>query len=161
MVGSSQNLVFSFAFGCTACVPNFRNMHSWVGVIFVFVRKEEGKKTNNKNWNFGHLYLRNNWRDLLKLWNVASCYRWALQPQIWCSSDTRSQIYKCVKIVTLLFLLIYVLTPVCARSIFLGCTINHRISWYSTTVLYDDSLWQIEVLNSQFDYFYIVLIPFL
>ena len=39
--------------------------------------------------------------------NVASCYRRALPLQIWCSSDKRSRIYECVKIVTLLFLLIY------------------------------------------------------
>ena len=79
-----------------------QSMYSWVRVVFVFVRKEKRKKTRNENRNFGHSYLGNGWCDLLQLWNVASCYRQAFPPQIWCSSDKRSRIYECVKIATLL-----------------------------------------------------------
>ena len=81
-----------------------QSMHSW----FLCLCKKK-KKTKNKNWNFGRSYLGNGWHDLLQLWNVASCYRRAFSPQIWCSSDKRSQMYECVKIITLLFLLIYLL----------------------------------------------------
>ena len=68
-------------------------------------RRRERIRTKNKNRNFGHSYLGNGFRYLLQLWNVASCFRRALPPQIWCSSDKRSQIYECMNIETLLFLL--------------------------------------------------------
>ena len=90
-------------------------MHSWVRVVLC-LREKKKKKTNNKNWNFAHLYLGNSWRDLLRFWNVASPYRRALPQQIWCSSDKRWRINGCVKITTLLFLLIYSLPF--ARALF-------------------------------------------
>ena len=55
----------------------------------MFVRKEEEKKTKNKNVNFAHLYPGNGWRDLLSFWSVASPYRRALPQQILRSSDKR------------------------------------------------------------------------
>ena len=68
------------------------------------------KRRKKPNWNFAHSYLRNGWHNLLQIWNVAFCYRRTLPPQIWCSSDKRSQIYECMKIYTLLFS-----TPVCTH----------------------------------------------
>jgi len=45
-------------------------MHFRVEAVFVLCEKK--KKTMKKNWNFGHLYLKSGWRDLLQIWNVAS-----------------------------------------------------------------------------------------
>ena len=129
-------------------------MHSWVRVVFVCCAKRREKKTKNKNWNFAHLYLGNGWRDLLRFLNVASPYRLALSQQILCSSDKRWRIYECVKIATLLFLLIYLLlfarapfswavrhttvcldsifTSICTRPVFLGHTTHGillEIAW--------------------------------
>ena len=105
---SSQNLLIIFAFGCTARAPNFRSIEVCIPELQWFLCLcEKKKKTKNKNWNFGHSYLENGWRDLLQLRHVASCYRRAFPQQIKCSSDKRSQIYECVKIATLLSLLIY------------------------------------------------------
>ena len=70
-------------------------------------KTKKKKKTKNKNWNFGLSYLGNAWHDLLQFWNPASPYRRAVPQQIWWSSGKRLRIYGCVKIATLLFLLIY------------------------------------------------------
>ena len=86
----------------------YKCMHFRVRAVFVVQRRLiRRKKNEEKNWNFGHLYLRNGWYNLLRIWSVAFRYGQALPQQIWCSSDKRSQIYKCVKMATLLFLLIY------------------------------------------------------
>ena len=90
-------------------------MRFQVRVVFVFVQKE--KKTKKNTEAFGLLYLRNGWYDLLQIWNVACHYRRALPQQIWCSLDKRSRIYECVKITTLLFLLVYSFPFVCAPGL--------------------------------------------
>ena len=102
-------------------------MHFWVKTVCVCAKRSR-KKNKEKNWNFGLLYLRNGWSDLLQIWDVALHHRRALPQQIWCSSDKRSRIYECVKIATLLFLLIYSLPFVHAPG-FLGCTTHYRVSW--------------------------------
>ena len=73
------------------------------------------------------LYLRNGWRDLLQFWNVASRHRRALPQQIWCFSDKRLLIYECMKIATLLFLLIYLLLFAQAPG-FLDHMTHYRVS---------------------------------
>ena len=93
-------------------------------------KKTSKKKTKNKNWNFGLLYLGKAGRDLLQFCNPASPYRpyrRAVPQQIWWSSGKRSRIYECVKIATLLFLLIYslpflraLITPISACPGLLG-----------------------------------------
>jgi len=83
-----------------------RSMHSWIRVVCAKRRKNK-TKNEEQNWNFAHWYLGNGWCDLLQFWKVASPYRQALPQQIRCSSDKGWRIYKCVKIATLLFLLIY------------------------------------------------------
>ena len=70
-------------------------------------RQRRRRKNEEKTWNFGLSYLGNTWHDLLQFWNPASPYRHAVPQQIWWSLGKRSRIYECVKISTLLFLLIY------------------------------------------------------
>ena len=103
-----------------------QNMHSWVGVVLFLCKKK--KKNEEQNWNFGYSYLRNSWRNLLQLLNVASSYRQVLPPQICCFFfDKRPQIYECVKIVTVFP--VNILTLVCARPVFLGYMTHYRVSW--------------------------------
>jgi len=92
-------------------------------------RRRKRKKTKKNNWNFGLSYLRNAWCDLFQFWNPASPHRWALPQQVWWSSVKRSRIYECLKIATLLFLLIYSL-PFVRTQGFLGHTTHYHVSWY-------------------------------
>ena len=117
-----------FAFGCPTCLPNFSLIKAFQ--FLCLCEKKNMEKTKKKNWNFGLLYLIDGWCDLLQIWNVASHHRWALPQQIWCSSDKRSRIHECVKIATLLLLLIYSLLFTCTPG-FLGRTKHYRVSWYS------------------------------
>ena len=56
---------------------------------------------------FAHSYFRNALRDFLQIWCVVSLGRWAPPQQLWDQPGKRLQSYECVKIATLLFLLIY------------------------------------------------------
>ena len=76
-----------------------------VRVVFVFVQKE--KKNEEQKLKLGSLVSRKHLALFASIWNVASPNRQALPQQIWCASDLRWRIYECVKIATLLFLLIY------------------------------------------------------
>jgi len=86
------------------------------------------KKMKNKNWSFGLSYLGNAWHDLLQFWNPASPYRRAVSQQIWWFSGKRARIYGCMKIATLLFLLLYSLPFALAPGL-LGHTTHYRVSW--------------------------------
>ena len=145
---SSQILTFIFAFGCPARVPNFSSIKWCIPELEWFLclyKKKKKKKMKNKNRNFDHSYLGNSWCNLLQLWNVASYYRQALPPQMWCSLDKRSRIYECVEIVTLLFLLIYSLPF--AHALFSWTTRN-------TTVYLDprEQRWGIWDINNTVEY---------
>ena len=115
------------------CLLNFCLIEVCVSELKQFLclcKKNKNKKNNKeKNWNFGLLYLRNGWCHLLQIWKVASHYRWALPQQIWCSSDKRSQIYECVRIATLFFLLICLLLFARAPG-FLDRTTHYCVSWF-------------------------------
>jgi len=109
---------------CAKFQPDW-SMHSQVKAVFVFVRMWEKKNKKKKKLSLvtrisemaGTIYFK-----------FAFCYRRALSPQIWCSSDKRSRIYECMKITTLLFLLIYSLAFACVQG-FLGCTTRYHVSW--------------------------------
>ena len=95
--------------GYTTSVPNFSHMSLWVGAIFSSVRKnkEENLKKKRKICKFAHSHLRNGLQNFLQIWYVVSSSRWAPPQKLWHPSDKRSQSYECMKIATLLFLLIY------------------------------------------------------
>ena len=79
-----------------------QSMHSRVRVIFVFVRKEEDKNEEQKP----KLWSLVSQKRLAQFTSTLECSFLLYPPQIWCSSDKRSRIYECMKIATLLFLLI-------------------------------------------------------
>ena len=62
-----------FPYMCTKFQPD-QSIRSWVGAVFVLVRKEEQRK----NWIFSLSYPRNGWCNLFQIWNVASHHRKAL-----------------------------------------------------------------------------------
>ena len=80
-----------------------------VKVIFQVCEKtkKKEKKTKKKTRKFAHPYLRKTLRDFLQIWCVVSLGRWAPPQQLWFSLDKMSWSYECVKLATLLFLLIY------------------------------------------------------
>ena len=124
-------MVLIFSFGCPTGLPNFSPIEVCISKLERFLwlcEKKKRKKSKEKYETCSLLYLRNGWYDLLQIWNVASHHKRALIWQIWCSSDKRSRIYECVKIATLLFLLIYSLLFARAPS-FLGRTTHYCVSW--------------------------------
>ena len=99
-VGLSPNLVLIlFAFSFPTRVQNFSLIEACILELerFLCLCKKKKKMAKKKNQRFGLLYFRNGWHDFLQIWNLVSCYRQALSPQIWCSSDKRSRIYECMK----------------------------------------------------------------
>ena len=128
-----SNIRLLMPYKCTEFQPD-RSTHLRVRVDFVICAKRRRRrrrirrKKTNKNWNFGLSYLGNAWRNLLQFWNPASPYRRAVPQQIWWSSGKRSLIYECVKIATLLVLLIYSLPFARAR----GRTTHYRVSWLNS-----------------------------
>ena len=125
------NICLLMPYKCTKFQPD-QSTHLQVMADFAICakRRRRKKKTKNKKWNFGLSYLGNAWCDLLQFWNAASPYKWAVSQQIWWSLGKKSRIYGCVKIETLLFLLIHSL-PFARAPGFLGCTTHYRVSWYS------------------------------
>jgi len=107
-----------------------------VTAIFSSVQKDE-----EKTWKFAHSYLGNTLRDFLQIWCAVSLGRWAPIQQLWCSSDKRSWSYECVKIATLLFLLVYSRRCVC--PVFLGCTTHYHVSWFYGSSRKSNSLEQL------------------
>ena len=67
-------------------------------------RENKTKKTRKLKSLLTHL-LKKTLCNFLQIWCVVFLGRWALPQQCWCSLNKRSWNYKCVKIVTLLFLL--------------------------------------------------------
>jgi len=63
-------------------LPNFSPIEPCVSESEQFSCLCEKNKKMKKNQNFGLSYLRNGWRNLLQIWNVASHHRWALPQQI-------------------------------------------------------------------------------
>jgi len=109
-----QNLVLIFAFGCPACAPNFSSIKACIPELEWFLclcekKRKKNEKLKLKLWSLVQLVSRKTAGTIYFNFGmyIASCYRQALPPQIWCSSDKRSGIFERVKIATLLFLLIY------------------------------------------------------
>ena len=91
------------SYKCTKFQPN-RSTGLRVRANFVICAKRRRKR---RKWQSKKLKL---WLPvtLTQLWNVTSCYKWALQQQIWWSLDKRSWINECIKIADFfLFLLIH------------------------------------------------------
>ena len=107
-----------------------QNTHLRVRADFVICAKRRRirKKILHKNWNFVHSYLGNGWHNSLQFWHVASPYRLALPQQIWWSSDKKWWIYECLKITTLLFLLMYSLLFAHVQGT-LGRMTHYHVSW--------------------------------
>ena len=111
MVRFSKNLVLIIAFGRPTPLPNFCLIKACDSKLERFLCLCEKKKKKRRTKT--ETLVSHSWHDVLQFWNPDSPYRQAVPQQIWCSSDKRSHIYECVKITTLLFLLIY--THSCLR----------------------------------------------
>ena len=74
-------------------------------LIISSVWKDEEQKTPNLLMH--NAFLGNTSCDFLQSWSVVFLGRQAPPQQLWCFSDKRSWSYECVKIATLLLLLIY------------------------------------------------------
>ena len=108
-----------------------QNVHLRVGADFVICpkrRRRIRKKFLRKNWKFVHSYLGNGSHNSLQFWHVASPYRQALPQQIWWSSDKTLRIYECLKITTLLFVLMYSLPFARVQGV-LGRMTHYHMSW--------------------------------
>jgi len=99
------------------------------------------KKTKKKTHKFAHSYLGNALRNFLWNWCVVSLGRRAPPQQLWYSSDKRSWSYECVKITTLLFLLIY------SCSLHAPRMTHCRVSWFN--ICWTLILWKMENINAQ------------
>ena len=73
-IGFLPTLVLRSALMSPLCVPNFSPIRACISVLWRIlqsVRKEVEEENEEKNPNFGRLYLGNGWSEFLQIWNVA------------------------------------------------------------------------------------------
>jgi len=135
LVGSSQNLVLIFAFGCPTGLPNFSPIEACVSELEQFLCLcEKKKKTETLVSRISEM-------------PGAIYFNFGIQPPLigghfYSKFGDRSRIYECGRIATLLFLLIYSLpfartpfswaarhTTVCLDTLNHNITTSHHYNW--------------------------------
>ena len=99
----SPKLILIIASGHPTSVPNFSRIGVQLQKFFQVSEKMKKKLESMLT----HISGGNALCYFLQIWCVVSLNRRAPPQQLWCSSDKRSWSFQCVKIMTLVFLLIY------------------------------------------------------
>ena len=106
MYGLSPKLILIIASGHPTGVPNFSRIEGGGVQLQQFFQVSEKRKKKLESM-LTHISGGNALCCFLQIWCVVSLDRRAPLQQLWCSSDKKPWSFQCVKIVTLVFLLIY------------------------------------------------------